>query len=148
MFVKRAFSGVGLQTPCELTFINGPPNWLYVRHDPVSVQQFRLSYRNKVSDILERAQTFEHYKMMTRSMHPQCALTFKEWVTGTRGFLVRLEEVGIFAQGLREWQDRCQLTFELSDISEKLSAVIFPRVRLRSAIRKSSHLIRAGVIIF
>ena len=83
------------------------------------MEKFRLSYRDKVSDILENAYTFEHYKMLTRSMHPQCALTFKEWVTGTRGFLVRLEEVGIFAQGLREWQDRCQLTFEVISFDQK-----------------------------
>ena len=52
-------------------------------------------------------------------MHPQCSLTFKEWTNGTRGFLVRLEEIGIFAQGLREWQDRCQLTFEVLSFDQK-----------------------------
>ena len=50
-------------------------------------------------------------------MHPQCELTFREWVRGDRGFLVRLEELGIWAQGLREWEDRCQLSIEILELS-------------------------------
>jgi len=119
LFVKKSFSSVGIQKKCDMTFINGPPTFFYIRHDPVKLKKFRIAFRDKKSHILERALPEDHFKMMNRSVHPQCSLTYSDWAQGTRGFLVRLEELGIFAPALREWQDRCQLSFEIIELDDE-----------------------------
>ena len=66
--------------------------------------------------------SFDHFKALTRSCHPLSSLTFADW-DATRPYLIRLEEVGIFAQGLREWQDRCQFQIEIIEMSTQVQSL-------------------------
>ena len=140
LFVKKDINAPVLGRQYDITFINGPPAWLYIRHDPVALERFRLLYRERPAVVLEAATAFDHFKLVHRATNGESAVQFQDWDTGTRGFLVRLEELGLsWAPGATEWADRYTLRFEVLEASAPLQSVSVYGVYEHFALEDQHH---------
>jgi hypothetical protein len=117
LFVKKEIPLPQAGTRYDISFANGPPFWLFITHSG-KLDSFNILYRDRPAQILERSDPEDLWKMIERCAHPRCKTQFRDWYDGQRVFLVKLEELGLFSQGIKEWQDRCQLQFEVTSTDD------------------------------
>ena len=94
----------------KFTLRNGPPSFIYIRHG--GVEQFTFYYRDKACPVLEHCNQFDLFKMLQRCCHDLSTVTFKEWASGDRDYLIRAEELGFWGS-TSEFMDRYVLEFEI-----------------------------------
>ena len=94
----------------EHTFSHGRPEFIYIDHGG-GLQKFNLNYRGKPCPILQEADTFALFKMFDRCVHPTSGRTFQEWEAEGKPYLIRWEELGLWA-AVKEEQQRFIIEFE------------------------------------
>jgi hypothetical protein len=114
LILQVDLSGLAVNEERPLEFRQGPPRWLYIRHSPLGIEKIRITYRGRPLAIFDQSLPADYFKMIARAAHPSSDIQFDEWYGSDRGFLVRLEEVGLFDD---DFQHRCQLTFQITQAS-------------------------------
>jgi hypothetical protein len=101
----------------EHTFTHGRPQFVYIRHGG-DLKRFSMSYRGKACPALLNADVFALFKMFNRCVHPSSIRTFREWVDDAKPYLIRWEELGLWAQ-TKENLDRFIVEFEVLDFGNE-----------------------------
>jgi hypothetical protein len=99
------------QTVFEHTFTHGRPQFVYIVHHG-DLKRFSMSYRGKACPALLNADVFALFKMFNRCVHPSSIRTFREWVDDAKPYLIRWEELGLWAQ-TKENAERFIVEFEV-----------------------------------